>query len=209
MSLEQEIKLKVMQEDELDLSALTWLTALLESPPYKLHLVSTYFDTPDKALMQFGVGLRLRQVDSQWLQTVKCRGEAKDGLHQRKEWEHNLTGPAFDEALLAETDLGPLIDNKAVWQTIGPVFTTDFERVVMPLLLEDGTEVEMAYDRGLVKAGDKQQNIHEIELELKQGDIKKCQQLAATLKRSLALEYSDTSKAEQGYELSQLIEKYK
>jgi len=206
MSLEQEIKLKVMQEAELDLSALIWLNALLASQPYKQHLVSTYFDTADRALMQFGVGLRLRQVDSQWLQTVKCRGEAQDGLHQRKEWEHKLAGPAFDEGLLAETDLAPLIDNKAVWQAIKPVFTTDFERVVMPLQLEDGTQVEMAYDRGVVKAGDKQQNIHEIELELKQGDIHKCQQLAASLKRSLALEYSDVSKAEQGYSVSQLIE---
>lgn len=207
MSLEQEIKLKVMQAEALDLAALDWLCELFEAKPYKQHLLSTYFDTPDKALMQFGVGLRLRQVDQKWLQTVKSSGEAIDGLHQRQEWEHELAGSEFDETLLRQTDLAPLLDNKAVWDALAPVFTTDFERLVMPLLLEDGTQIEMAYDRGRVIAGEKQQNIHEIELELKRGDIKKCQQLATRLKTALALEYSDISKAAQGYKLSQVIEK--
>lgn len=207
MSLEQEIKLKVMQPDVLDLSALTWLSALLESKPYKQHLLSTYFDTPDKALMQFGVGLRLRQVDQKWLQTVKSSGEAVDGLHQRQEWEHEVAGSEFNETLLKQTALAPLLENKTVWDAVAPVFTTDFERLVMPLILEDGTQIEMAYDRGRVIAGEKQQNIHEIELELKRGDIKKCQQLAETLKAALALEYSDVSKAAQGYGMSQAVEK--
>lgn len=207
MSLEQEIKLQVMQEAELDLSALVWLGDLLQSAAYKQHLVSTYFDTPDKALIQFGVGLRLRQVDKQWLQTVKCSGEAKDGLHQRKEWEHTLAGPEFDLSLLAQTELAPLLENKPVWDSVTPVFTTDFERVVMPLLLDDGTQIEMAYDRGWVKAGDRRKRIHEIELELKSGDIKKCQTLAESLKRAVPLEYSDISKAGLGYRLSQGVEK--
>ncbi|WP_438971851.1 CYTH domain-containing protein [Methylophaga sp.] len=202
MSLEQEIKLRVMQEAELDLSGLVWLNDLLESTPYPQHLLSTYFDTPDRALMEFGVGLRLRQVDQQWLQTVKCSGQASDGLHQRKEWEHEIAGPEFDLARLAETDLAPLLENKAVWDAIAPVFTTDFSRLVLPLRLDDGTQIEMAYDVGKVHAGNREQAIHEIELELKKGDIKKCQQLAESLKRALPLEYSDMSKAGIGYSLS-------
>jgi inorganic triphosphatase YgiF len=206
MSLEQEIKLQVLQDKPLELSDLAWLSDLFESDSYKQHLVSTYFDTADKALMRYGVGLRLRQVDDVWLQTVKCSGEAIDGLHQRKEWEHKLDGPEFDLALLAETELAPLLDDKETWDAISPVFTTDFERLVMPLLLTDETQVEMAYDYGLVRAGNKQQSIHEIELELKQGDIKSCQQLAESLKAALPLQYSDISKAGLGYKLSQVTE---
>lgn len=207
MSLEQEIKMVVSQQDELDLLALPWLSELLEAVPDRIHLLSTYFDTPDKALQQFGVGLRLRQIGSQWLQTVKCSGEAKDGLHQRKEWEYPLAGPEFDLDLLAETELAPLLQRSEIWAAVAPVFTTEFERQILPLRLSDGTTVEMAYDRGEVRAGHKQAVIHEIELELKQGNVKKMLQLAETLKAALPLQYSDISKAGQGYSLSQVAEK--
>ncbi|WP_297809796.1 CYTH domain-containing protein [uncultured Methylophaga sp.] len=207
MSLEQEIKMLVSQQEELDLLALPWLGDLLEADTDRIHLLSTYFDTPDKALQQFGVGLRLRQIGEQWLQTVKCSGEAKNGLHQRKEWEHELNGPEFDLALLADTDLAPLIKQQSVWSAIAPVFTTEFERQLLPLRLQDGTRVEMAYDRGEVRAGKKRAVIHEIELELKQGDVKKMQNLAESLKAALPLQYSDISKAAQGYKLSQGADK--
>jgi inorganic triphosphatase YgiF len=90
MSLEQEIKLLVVQPEELELMALPLISEHLQAAVSHIHLLSTYFDTPDKALMQFGVGLRLRQIGEQWFQTVKCSGEAVNGLHQRKEWEYQL-----------------------------------------------------------------------------------------------------------------------
>jgi inorganic triphosphatase YgiF len=207
MSLEQEIKMLVVQTEELDLVTLPLIQQYLQAPVSHIHLLSTYFDTPDKALMKFGVGLRLRQIGEQWLQTVKCSGEAENGLHQRKEWEHQLSGPEFDVSRLAETALAPLLARPEVWQTIEPVFTTDFERCVLPLELEDGTCVEMAYDRGQVRAGKRHTAIHEIELELKQGEIEKVQQFAEQLKAALPLEYSDISKAGQGYALSQGVDK--
>jgi inorganic triphosphatase YgiF len=202
MSLEQEIKLQVSQDESLDLEKLDWLMAMLEQPGQRIHLLSTYFDTPDRDLQQFGAGLRLRQIGEQWLQTVKCTGKAENGLHQRNEWEHPLAGPEFDTALLKQTELAPLVEDTVVWSALTPLFTTEFERLVLPLLLEDGTRVEMAYDRGQVRAGKRQAPIHEIELELKQGEIKKVQQLADQLKAALPLQYSDISKAAQGYNLA-------
>ncbi len=207
MSLEQEIKLQVKQADSLNLQALDWLKSLLRQDVYQQHLLSTYFDTPDKALMSFGVGLRLRQVGEQWLQTVKCSGQARAGLHERQEWEHELAAPAFDLERLAETAIAPLLEQDEVWSALEPVFTTEFERDVWWLDLESDTVVELAYDRGEVRAGDRQTPIHEIELELKQGDITICQKLADQLKAALPLEYSNTSKAGMGYNLSQAAEK--
>ena len=67
--------------------------------------------------------------------------------------------------------------------------------------------VELAYDQGEVRAGDKQVAIHEIELELKQGQIDICQKLADQLKAALPLEYSNISKAGLGYGLSQGADK--
>jgi inorganic triphosphatase YgiF len=113
----------------------------------------------------------------------------------------------FDTSRLAETALAPLLKQPEVWQAIAPIFTTDFERCVIPLELEDGTTVEMAYDRGEVRAGQRRAAIHEIELELKQGNIEKVQQFAAELQAALPLQYSDISKAGQGYMLSQAADK--
>lgn len=206
MSLEQEIKLQVTQTEPLNLEELGWLKVLLKQDVYQQHLLSTYFDTPDKALMTFGVGLRLRQIGEQWLQTVKCSGNANDGLHERQEWEHELTAPEFDTERLAETAIAPLLKQKTVWNAIEPVFTTEFKRDVWLLALDKETVVELAYDRGEVRAGDKRTLIHEIELELKQGEIDICQQLADQLKAALPLEYSNISKAGLGYKLSQAAE---
>ena len=207
MSLEQEIKLQVSQDESLDLENLDWLMALSEQPSQRIHLLSTYFDTPDLELKRFGAGLRLRQIGEQWLQTVKCTGQAENGLHQRQEWEHPLTGPEFDKALLMQTELAPLVENPQIWTALAPLFTTEFERLVLPLQLEDGTRIEMAYDRGEVRAGERRSVIHEIELELMQGEIKKVQQLADRLKAALPLQYSDISKAAQGYNVAQVNEK--
>lgn len=207
MSLEQEIKLQVTQAESLLLHEIDWLKKRLIQDVYQQHLLSTYFDTADKALMNFGVGLRLRQIGEQWLQTVKCSGKASSGLHERQEWEHELAAPEFDIERLAETAIAPLLEQEQVWNAIQPVFTTEFERDVWLLRLEADTVVELAYDRGEVRAGDKQVAIHEIELELKQGQIDICQKLADQLKAALPLEYSNISKAGLGYGLSQGADK--
>ncbi|MEC9411869.1 MAG: CYTH domain-containing protein [Pseudomonadota bacterium] len=207
MSLEQEIKLQVTQAESLLLHEIDWLKKRLIQDVYQQHLLSTYFDTADKALMNFGVGLRLRQIGEQWLQTVKCSGKASSGLHERQEWEHELEAPEFDLERLAETAIAPLLEQEQVWNAIQPVFTTEFERDVWLLRLEADTVVELAYDRGEVRAGDKQVAIHEIELELKQGQIDICQKLADQLKAALPLEYSNISKAGLGYGLSQGADK--
>ncbi|GLQ00940.1 hypothetical protein GCM10007891_27930 [Methylophaga thalassica] len=207
MSLEQEIKLQVTQAESLLLHEIDWLKKRLIQDVYQQHLLSTYFDTADKALMNFGVGLRLRQIGEQWLQTVKCSGKASSGLHERQEWEHELEAPEFDLERLAETAIAPLLEQEQVWNAIQPVFTTEFERDVWLLRLEADTVIELAYDRGEVRAGDKQVAIHEIELELKQGQIDICQKLADQLKAALPLEYSNISKAGLGYGLSQGADK--
>lgn len=201
MSLEQEIKLHVTQEQRLDLRQVAGLSECLDREVFSQHLLSTYFDTPDKAIMKFGAGLRLRKIGEQWLQTVKSNGQAIDGLHQRDEWEHALAGPEFDKSLLQQTVIGPLVDSVTIWTHIEPLFTTEFEREVWWLKLANDTLVELAYDIGEVRAGDKRIGIHEIELELKQGDIAVCLALAESLKSALPLQPSDISKAGLGYGL--------
>jgi len=201
MALEQEVKLLVSSDNKIDLSLLPFLLAIADGKLLSNHLVSTYFDTDSLTLSQQGLGLRMRQINEQFLQTVKTSGKVKDGFHQREEWEYEIEGPKWDLASLRLTPLKKIIDETECWSQLTPLFTTDFLRETLQLTLEDGSQVELAYDRGEVRSGELKAAIHEIELELKTGDSDQLGLLANTLCQHLPLSPSDISKAQMGYEL--------
>ena len=199
MVLEQELKLSVL-EGEITLKDIS-IEGYQQSEITSQRLISTYFDTPNQTLIDSGVGLRLRFDGSHWFQTVKEAGQVKNGLHERQEWEHALETKAFDEALLALTPLKALIEDKVMWASVSPVFTTDFIRQTIVLRSQDQSEIELAYDKGSIHAGEKTTSIHEIELELKTGDVNHLQQIAVQLISKLPLETTNSSKAQKGYAL--------
>lgn len=201
MSLEQEIKLRVKSEDKIDLASLAWPLSITVGNIEVNHLISTYYETDDLHLSRHGVGLRMRQSQGRWLQTVKTSGVVKAGLHQREEWEHELGGPQWDLAMLRQTPLARIIDSPDIWSKLLPIFTTDFLRETIHLNLADGTQVELAYDRGQVIASDEKTRIHEIELELLVGNTEQLNTLASLLKEQLLLSLSNISKAQMGYQL--------
>ncbi|NOQ93348.1 MAG: CYTH domain-containing protein [Methylophaga sp.] len=201
MALEQEIKLLVKGEEKIDLSLLSYLSELSQEIPRIDHLVSTYFDTPDLLLSQQRLGLRMRQINDHYLQTVKTSGSVKNGLHQREEWEYDLAGPEWDLSTLRMTPLLTMIDDAETWSQLAPLFVTDFLRETMQLTLSDGTQIELAYDCGEVRSGQLTTDIHEIELELKAGDSEQLAVVANVLSQQLNITLSDVSKAQMGYEL--------
>ncbi len=205
MSLEQEIKLLVVSDDKLDLSSLSWLEEFTDGVITTQNLRNTYFDTPNKDLRTQGVGLRLRQRDDVFLQTVKTAGMAKDGLHQRDEWEHELHNAHWVLAKLRQPPLADMINDANIWSSLQPIFTTNFIRETMQLILPENTQVELAYDSGKVVAGDLVDTIHEIELEITQGSIEQLKQLATLVCSHLAVKPSNSSKAKQGYRLVELL----
>ena len=200
--LEQELKLVVLGQEQLELTSLSWLMALTDADMETQHLVSTYYDTPDKILSKAKLGLRLRQKNKQWLQTVKTAGKVQDGLHQRQEWEDELVDANWDMAKLKQTPLAEIIDDAKTWSTLQPIFTTDFVREAYQLTVSDGTQIELAYDYGEVRAGELKAPIHEIELELRSGSVEQLKQMAERLQEHFSLKPSDCSKAKQGYQLS-------
>jgi triphosphatase len=201
MSLEQEIKLAVNQDDEIELTHLTWLKPYIVSDVHQQHLVSDYYDTPQLDLIKSGVGLRLRNDNGEWMQTVKSSGRVVDGLHQRQEWEWRLEKAEFDLTLLKQTPLKMMIEDQHIWPKVINVFTTDFHRMAIQLKLGNNTEVELAYDRGRVYSDQKQTEIHEIELELKSGSIEEMTILAQLFCERLNVRPNESSKAKLGYEL--------
>ena len=201
MILEQEIKLTIMSDQILDLSVLP-IAGYQRSSIETIHLVSTYFDTPSFNLAKQGLGLRLRFDGRNWLQTVKEKGQIENGLHQRMEWEHLLPSKAFNVALLKQTPLQELIEDEKSWETLSPIFTTDFYRKHCLLEKDNQITIELAYDRGRIYTEVSERRIHELELELKNGELHYLKTLAETLCITEPLQPSNFSKAQQGYELA-------
>ncbi len=95
------------------------------------RLQARYFDTPDRRLAAAGIALRLRKEGTQWVQTLKSRG---DGLMARGEHEVAVgrarVAPALDPTRHAGTAAGAALlralgdDPTALVET----FATDIRR---------------------------------------------------------------------------------
>ncbi len=167
-------------------------------------LLNTYYDSADLALANAKVALRLRRQGERIIQTLKTKGQSVNGLHQRGEWEWDLPQAVLDPELLCD-EIWPECLPPASQLQLLPVFTTDFERETWLLHYRDA-EVEVALDRGQIRCecpqgAALQDEILEVELELKSGKASVLLALADELGSHLELRPFDLSKAQRGYQL--------
>jgi inorganic triphosphatase YgiF len=176
------------------------VVAARRGPLRRIRVVSTYFDTPDRALARAGIALRVRRDGRRWLQTVK--GPALPGaggtLHVRREDEWPLAGPALDAARFAETPCRKALERAWRSGTLAARFTTDFVRRTLPLELADGSFALLCIDHGHIRAGRRRVPIAEIELELEAGVPAALIAFARTLAADLPVVVGLANKAERG-----------
>ncbi|WP_428773009.1 CYTH domain-containing protein [Vibrio sp.] len=166
------------------------------------ELGNTYFDTPEQWLRQHDIGLRIRRFDDVHVQTVKTSGRVVAGLHQRPEYNAEHSGNHPDISL-HPVDIWP--EGKALQDLqaeLAPLFSTNFSREQWLIGMPDGSQVEVAFDQGAVIAGDKQEPICEVELELKSGQTDALFTLARTLCEAGGMRLGNLSKAAKGYRLA-------
>jgi len=194
MAAEQELKMEIAPQASSDFIEL--MTAKGWEPLSSLMLANCYYDTPQQALKQAGIALRVRRVGKQWIQTLKTAGQVdSNGISTRGEWEWELqTGQLNTE--LAREQLPAQIDAAE----LKPLFITDFKRTAW-LIDYQGTLIEVALDQGEIFAAPKRVPISEVELELKSGDTSGLLALAELLKSEIDLKVSTVSKAERAQRL--------
>ncbi|MFN3580969.1 MAG: inorganic triphosphatase [Pseudomonas sp.] len=207
MGKETEIKLRASTETLKALREHPLLQPGVDGEWQRSELLNQYFDTPARDLARARVALRLRRDGEQMIQTLKSRGQSVAGLSERNEWDWYLKEPKLDLALLDDSCWPEAlrdIDKNA----LQPLFTTDFERTKVLLQREsqlDGethvVEIEVALDAGRVVAGEREEAIAELELELRAGPAVALLELANALCQDLPLMPCDISKAERGYRL--------
>jgi triphosphatase len=105
--------------------------------------------------------------------TMKIAGRVVGGLHQRPEYNIDISKPELElERFPAEVwPEGELPSTLA--EQVQPLFSTDFWREKW-LVTEGKSRIEIALDLGDVKAGEFQEPICELELELLEGTPMTC-----------------------------------
>jgi triphosphatase len=163
------------------------------------RLTSTYYDTPDAALKQRGLTLRVRDQGGHFLQTVKEGDLASGDLLSRGEWEDAVAEGRPDPDAAQS---GPRLPAGAAGD-LRPVFVTEVTRTIFAIEPLPGTAIEAAVDEGEIRAIDKDraEPISEVELELKGGDATTLYGLAAQLLEVAPLRIETRSKSERGYHL--------
>lgn len=194
MAEEIELKLLIQAEaHELLPDLLTRLGGVFQT---RQQLNNTYYDTLALDLHRHRAALRLRSTAKGWLQTLKTRG-SEGALSQRGEWEM----PVADARL--EPDRLPAGVLQEAWiAQLQPVFHTDFQRMTW-LLTEGNSRIELALDAGEIRLPDTavSQPLHELELELKQGQAADLLRLACRVAEQISVQPGSISKAEQGFRL--------
>ncbi|MGJ8525097.1 Adenylate cyclase [Halomonadaceae bacterium LMG 33818] len=179
-------------------------SSLLASATLKrMTLGNRYFDTPDSALRNHKLALRLRKGEyDSFTQTLKSAGRSTGGLSQRGEWQWATTKDVLNLDVLkalaeSEGNEQPalqILSDSTVLEQLEPVFITDFKRLAYTLEWK-GALVELAIDQGTISVGDTHRAINEVELELKKGEPDILWSLAEEITHQVAARPANASKA--------------
>ena len=200
MGYEVELKLSINKVDTKKLYLSPLIVNSTLHKPTKNKLISTYFDTPDLKLLDGGITFRIRQKAKEWIQTIKLAGTANSGLHQRNEWEDSVSACHPDFTKIKDPRLIKFFANKKLQATLIPIFRTEITREEWLLTFDNGDQVELSLDSGLLKAKQFQEPINEIELELKAGHVGRIFDVALSLQKTIPFNIENNSKAKRGYE---------
>ncbi|MRD48134.1 CHAD domain-containing protein [Caenimonas koreensis DSM 17982] len=198
MSIEFELKLQVPPERSRDIAA-----ALGSAPRQRMRAV--YFDSADELLARHHLALRLRKEGREWVQTAKA-----PGAHGHARLEHNvpLGRAAAVPAVSLQRHAGSVVE-KAFRTALGvrdlgdaePLvarFETDVYRVASEISDSHGNRVEIAFDRGHIRAADASLPVCEIEFECVHGDPAAAVRVARQWAQEHGLWISTASKALRG-----------
>lgn len=203
-SKEIELKLEISPELQDQIKRSSAPAGFSSSRAVTRTLQSIYFDTPTQSLRKAKISLRVRKVGRKWVQTAKIGTGVAAGFSSPVEAEHAVRGRAIDLSVIED----PAV-LKALTDTIGDellieCFETVMRRTTRDLTsTADGSEVEVAFDVGEVKAGGRVQALAEVEFELKSGSSSAVFEAARGLIGATPFRFSPFSKAERGFRLAE------
>lgn len=202
MGLELELKLAMPPHDLERLRRHSSIRSLAGGArARKSTLTSIYYDTPDRRLAARGMALRIRSNGRKFVQTLKVPTDDRRGLQSMAEYQAALPDDRLDLTLIADDVLAAFYAEPGIGDTLAPIFETRIERYVLSVHLS-GNEIEIAFDRGEIVAGDRRETLCEAEFELKDGQPEALYRLALSAIEHIPFQWESRSKSERGYALA-------
>lgn len=161
-----------------------------------ISMETTYYDTPERLLAARRMTLRHRLENGRHICTLKT--PAKNGA--RGEWEterENIRDAVSELCKPAGLD-GTILLASGLEPTCGARFT----RRAKTVPTADGT-AEIALDRGVLLGGGREEDLCEIEVELKSGSAAAAEELAANIAAEFGLEQQPLSKFRRALRLAE------
>ena len=196
--METELKLRFDQQDgQKAFLESSWVHNLvMPDSRVETMMLSRYYDTVDHVLTGMNTSLRMRLEGENKVVTIKLGSKSSNGLHQRLEWSVDLADEDWigdpDESMdiswfqkYAVSDGDPddrlrEILAKIEGRPLVEICQAKFLRTAFDVGFGD-TLMELALDSGEIKAGELTDTINELELELKEGDVRDLMDLGQEL----------------------------
>ncbi|AOR57457.1 inorganic triphosphatase [Pectobacterium parmentieri] len=165
------------------------------------RLSNVYYETADNYLRRNGIGLRIRGENEHYEMTAKTAGKVIGGLHQHPEYNIALEKAELDLSLFPAEVWPEDCDIEALQPSLTPLFSTDFTREKWVFTYYQSV-IEVALDRGEIRAGDLTEPLCELEMELKLGQTTHLLALAKEIAEFGGMRQGSLSKAARGYHLA-------
>lgn len=168
-----------------------------------LHMRAIYFDTAEGDLQRFQIALRARYENDRIVVTLKWKGSAQDGLHVRGELnvpgdESYLENPTVE--VFRGSEIFEELEEAVSGKTLIPVMEMDYIR--KSIQVDTGASISViSLDEGVIRAGGREAEVLEVEVELYSGDQDDMIALGEELASKYNLVKNDQSKFQKGLEL--------
>ena len=208
--MESEIKLRLDPETELPAIVDSPLLSRLTMPDSRREndLVNIYYDTVKHDLTNREMTLRLRKVKNLFEVTLKTGEATVSELHQRFEWtamfpedwdgdlKNGLDTSWFKREATSTGDPDAQLQEALRLIKARPLIIiceARFKRITYDIGYGDSL-LELAIDQGELIAGDLSEPLYEIEVELKEGDVRDLVELGHEMQERLPVEPEELSK---------------
>ena len=165
-------------------------------------MLSRYYDTTSGSLSARRWTLRLRLEGDK--SVVACKTASVDvvaGLFSRGEWQVYADDVVDGARMLVGEGAPPELLEEIIRDGVVERCTIEFDRRAVQLKLPSGVIVDMSVDKGVIKAGNRQSPLHELELELLFGRPEDLQPISELLVEKYRLKPERLSKYARALEL--------